>query len=71
MQNGPCIEFRIEVKFGKNEVIFLKNQTNNHHAQKDTFEFVKDGDHETQDQVFIMKSIKNKEKLKYSCIYVT
>ncbi len=28
----------------------LKNQTNNHDVQKDTFEFIEDGDHETQDQ---------------------
>ncbi len=27
----------------------LKNQTNNHHAQKDNFEFIEDGDHEAQD----------------------
>jgi hypothetical protein len=27
-----------------------KNQTNNHHVQKDNFEFVKDDDYETQDQ---------------------
>jgi hypothetical protein len=28
----------------------LKNQTNNHHVQNDTFEFVEAGDHEAQDQ---------------------
>jgi hypothetical protein len=27
----------------------LKNQTNNHHVQKDNFEFVENGDHEAQD----------------------
>jgi hypothetical protein len=41
MQNGSCIEFRVEVKFGNNEVKMLKNQTNNHHVQKDIFEFLK------------------------------
>ncbi len=33
MQNGSCIEFKVEVKFGNNEVKMLKNQTNNHHVQ--------------------------------------
>ncbi len=70
MQNGSCIEFRVEVEFGNNEVKMLKNQTNNHHVQKDTFEFVEDGDHDTR-SMFIMRSIKNKGKLKYYCIYVT
>jgi hypothetical protein len=28
----------------------LKNQTNNHHIQKNTFGFVEDVDHEAQDQ---------------------
>jgi hypothetical protein len=28
----------------------LKNQINNHHVQKDIFEFIKYGDHESQDQ---------------------
>ncbi len=50
MQNGSCIKFGVEVKFGNNEVKMLKNQTNNHHVQKDTSEFVEDGDHEAQDQ---------------------
>ncbi len=50
MQNGSCIEFGVEVKFGNNEVKMLKNQTSNHHVQKDIFEFVEDGDHEAQDQ---------------------
>jgi hypothetical protein len=27
VQNGSCIEFRVEVKFGNNEVKMLKNQT--------------------------------------------
>ncbi len=27
-----------------------KNQTNNHHVQNNTFEFIEDGDHKTQDQ---------------------
>jgi hypothetical protein len=48
--NGSCIEFGVEVKFGNNEVKMLKNQINNHHVQKDTFEFIEDGDHEPQDQ---------------------
>ncbi len=38
------------MKFGDNEAKMLINQTNNHHVQKDTFEFVEDGDHETQNQ---------------------
>ncbi len=38
------------MKFGNNEVKMLKNQTNNHHVQKDIFEFVEDHDHEAQDQ---------------------
>ncbi len=38
------------MKFGNNEVKLLKNQTNNHHVQKNTFGFVEDGDHEAQDQ---------------------
>ncbi len=50
MQNGSCTEFRVEVKFGNNEVEMLKNQINNHHVQKDTFEFIEDDDHEAQDQ---------------------
>jgi hypothetical protein len=33
VQNGSCIEFKVEVKFGNNEVKMLKNQTNNHHVQ--------------------------------------
>jgi hypothetical protein len=45
VQNGSCIEFGVEVKFG-NEAKMLKNQTNNHQIQKDTFEIVEDGDHE-------------------------
>ncbi len=49
VQNGSCIEFGVEVKLGNNEVKMLKNQTNNHHVEKDTFEFVEDGDHEAQD----------------------
>jgi hypothetical protein len=40
----------VEVKFGNNDVKMLKNQTNNHRVQKDTFEFVEDGVHEAQDQ---------------------
>jgi hypothetical protein len=28
----------------------LKIQTNNHHVQKDNFEFVEDDDHEAQDR---------------------
>jgi hypothetical protein len=50
VQNGSRIEFGVEVKFGNNEVKMLKNQTNNHHVQKDTFEFIENGDHEAQDQ---------------------
>jgi hypothetical protein len=47
---GHGIKFIVEVKFGNNEVKMLKNQINNHHVQKDTFEFIEDDDHETQDQ---------------------
>ncbi len=36
MQNGSCIEFEVELKFGNNEIKMLKNQTNNHHVQKNT-----------------------------------
>jgi hypothetical protein len=43
-----CIDFR--VKFENNEVKMLKNQTNNHHVQKDNFEFVEDDEYEAQDQ---------------------
>jgi len=50
VQNGSCIEFGVEMKFGSNEVKMLKNQTNNHYGQKDIFEFVEDDDHESQDQ---------------------
>jgi hypothetical protein len=50
MQNGSCIEFGVEMKFGSNEVKMLKNQTNNHHVQKDILEFVEDGDHESEYQ---------------------
>jgi hypothetical protein len=50
MQNGSCIAFKVEMKFENNEIKMLKNQINNHHVQNDTFEFVEDGDHETQDQ---------------------
>jgi hypothetical protein len=50
VQNESCILFRVEVKFGNNEVKMLKNQINNHHIQKDIFEFIEDGDHEAQDQ---------------------
>jgi hypothetical protein len=50
VQNGSCIEFVVEAKFGNNEVKMIKNQTNNHHVQKDIFEFIEDGDHEAQDQ---------------------
>ncbi len=50
MQNGSCIEFEVEEKFGNNEVKMLKNQTNNHHVQKDTFEFIENGDHEAHNQ---------------------
>jgi hypothetical protein len=50
MQNESCIEFGVKVKFGNNEVKMPKNQTNNHHVQKDIFELVEDGDHEAQDQ---------------------
>ncbi len=50
MQNGLCIKFGVEMKFENNEIKMLKNQTNNHCVQKDTFEFVEDGDHEAQDQ---------------------
>jgi hypothetical protein len=32
------------MKFGHNEIKMLKNQINNHHIQKDIFEFVGDGD---------------------------
>ncbi len=49
VQNGSCIEFRVEIKFENNKEKMLKNQTNNHHAQKDNFEFIEDGDHEAQD----------------------
>jgi hypothetical protein len=38
------------MKFGNNEVKMLKNQINNHHVQKDIFEFIKNDDHEAQDQ---------------------
>ncbi len=31
------------MKFGNNEIKMLKNQTNNHHVQKDIFEFVEMG----------------------------
>ncbi len=34
MQNGSCIEFRVEMKFGNNEVKMLKNHKNNHHVQR-------------------------------------
>ncbi len=50
MQNGSWIEFKVEVKFGNSEIKMLKNQTNNHHVHKDTFEFVEEGDQEAQDQ---------------------
>jgi hypothetical protein len=50
VQNGSCIEFGVEVKFGNNEVKMLKIQTNNHRVQNDTFEFIEDGDHEAQDE---------------------
>jgi hypothetical protein len=43
---GHALKFGVEVKFGNNEVKMLKNQTNNHHIQNDTFEFIEDGDHE-------------------------
>jgi hypothetical protein len=43
VQNESCIEFEVEVKFGNNEIKMLKNQTNNHHVQKDIFEFVEVG----------------------------
>jgi hypothetical protein len=46
VQNGSCIEFGVEMKFGNNEVKMLKNQPNNEHVQKYTFEFVEDDDHE-------------------------
>ncbi len=32
VQNGSCIEFRVEIKFENNKEKMLKNQTNNHHA---------------------------------------
>ncbi len=38
------------MNFENNEVKMLKNQTNNHHVQKDNFEFVEDDEYETQDQ---------------------
>ncbi len=38
------------MKFENNEVKMLKNQTNNHHVQKDKFEFVEDDEYEAQDQ---------------------
>jgi hypothetical protein len=50
MKNQSCIEFGVEAKFGNNEIKMLKNQTNNHHVQKDNFEFIEDGDHEVEDQ---------------------
>ncbi len=37
------------MKFENNKEKMLKNQTNNHHVQKDNFEFIEDGDHEAQD----------------------
>jgi hypothetical protein len=49
VQNGSCIKFKVEVKFGNSKIKMLKNQTNNHHVQKDTFEFIEDGDQEAQD----------------------
>jgi hypothetical protein len=49
VQNGSCIEFRVEMKFENNKEKVLKNQTNNHHVQKDNFEFIEGGDHEAQD----------------------
>jgi hypothetical protein len=49
VQNGSCIEFRVEIMFENNKENMLKNQTNNHHAQKDNFEFIEDCDHEAQD----------------------
>jgi len=50
VQNGSCIEFEVELKFWNNEGKLQKNQTNNHHVQNNTFEFIEDGDHKTQDQ---------------------
>jgi hypothetical protein len=50
VQNGLCIEFRVEVKFENDEIKTLKNKTNNHLVQKNIFEFIEDGDHEAQDQ---------------------
>jgi len=50
VQNGSCIEFKIEVKFVNNKIKMWRNQTNNHHVQKDNFGFVENGYHEAQDQ---------------------
>jgi hypothetical protein len=50
MGNGSCIEFRIEVTFGNNEMKMVNNQINSHHVQKDNFEFIENGDHGAQDQ---------------------
>ncbi len=45
-----ALSLELKWSLGNNEIKMLKNQTNNHHVQKDNFEFIKDGDHETQYQ---------------------
>ncbi len=66
MGNGSCIEFRIEVTFGNNEMKMVNNQINSHHVQKDNFEFIENGDHGAQDQCSLWDQ-KNKNKSIYSC----
>jgi hypothetical protein len=57
------------VKFGNNEIKMLKNQTNNHHVQKDNVEFVEMGS--MNHKITIHYEVnKKKGKLKYSCVYV-
>jgi len=53
MQNGSCIEFRVEVKFGNNEIKNAKKSNKQSSCTKWFFEFIENNDYETQDQCWL------------------
>jgi hypothetical protein len=57
---GHALSLEMKWNLGIMKVKMLKNQTNNHHVRKDTFEFIEDGDQRSTRSMFILKSIKKK-----------